>query len=143
VRTRAFWPFGVTDTLTEHTPTFLPCTLVPLALQKRAPAFATDTFTFDDFGALIPAKRTIALDVTFLPTFTDNIRRTVAGDVAAGTVTAEPSEVDVTLVEPVVVVVDTELFDVVVVGATVCTDTEPEADPEPEPDVVRGEPTND
>ena len=112
-------------------------------MQKRVPAFATDTFTFDDFGALIPAKRTMALDVTFFPTFTDNIRRTVDGDVAAGTVTDEASTVEETLVESVVAAGGIVLFDVVVVGATVCTDTEPEAEPDAEPDVVRGEPTRD
>lgn len=77
--------------VTEHTPTFLPCTLVPLVLQKRLPAFDTTTFTFDDFGALIPAKTLIVFESTFLPTFTDNTRRTVDGDDTGGTVTDDAS----------------------------------------------------
>lgn len=91
VRDRVFWPFGVTPTVTEHTPTFFPCTLVPLVLQKRVPAFDTVTFTFDDFGAEMPANTVIVFASTFLPTFTDNTRRTVDGDVTAGTVTAVTS----------------------------------------------------
>lgn len=77
--------------VTEHTPTILPCTLVPLVLQKRLPAFDTTTFTFDDFGALIPAKTLIVFESTFLPTFTDNTRRTVDGDDTGGTVTDDAS----------------------------------------------------
>ena len=59
---------------------------MPLVLQKRAPAFDTVTFTFDPFGAEIPANNVVVFELSFLPTFTDNTRRSVPGDDAAGSV---------------------------------------------------------
>ena len=76
---------------------------MPLVLQKRAPAFDTVTFTFDPFGAEIPANNVVVFASSFFPTFTESTRRSVPGDDNAGNVADGVSpngDAVVELVEP-------------------------------------------